>query len=169
MMKTSHAILGMALLFLSLSTYACPDCWWDSPRPSEERRAERGWMMDGMPSMRRHHYVMNQGIPDAYRQLDNPLAATDKVLSDGQRIYGKSCAACHGEQGLGDGPAGAELRPQPANLQHLSRMSMMANDAYLYWTIAEGGTPINTDMPVFKQAMSADEIWSLVLYLRRGL
>jgi mono/diheme cytochrome c family protein len=124
--------------------------------------------MDGMPSMRRHHYVMNRGIPEPYRNLDNALAATEKVLADGQRVYEQSCTACHGEQRRGDGPAGEALRPRPANLGHLSRMSMMANDEYLYWTIADGGTPIDTDMPAFKEALSTDEIWSVILYLRRA-
>lgn len=161
-------LLGSVAFFGSSLVHACPDCWWDSPVPSEERRAERGWM-DGMPSMRRHHYVMNRGIPEAYRHLDDPLARTDKALAEGQRVYEQSCAACHGEQGRGDGPAGEALRPPPANLRHLSRMSMMANDAYLYWTIAEGGKPIDTDMPAFKESLSVDEIWSVILYLRRAL
>jgi mono/diheme cytochrome c family protein len=48
-------------------------------------------------------------------------------------------------------------------------MSMMANDAYLYWTINDGGKPIDTDMPAFDESLSDDEIWSVILYLRRGL
>lgn len=169
-MKTIQVVLllGSAAFSGSSSAQGCPDCWWNSPVPSEERRSERGWM-DGMPSMRRHHYVMNRGLPAEYRALDNPLRADDSVLATGQRIYEQTCAACHGEQGRGDGLAGDALQPRPANLQHLSRMSMMASDTYLYWTIAEGGQPIDTDMPAFKEALSPVEIWSVVLFLRRGL
>jgi hypothetical protein len=71
--------------------------------------------------------------------------------------------------GRGDGPASEALRRQPANLRHLARMSMMANDAYLFWTIAEGGGPVGTDMPAFKEALSTEEIWSVIQYLRRKL
>ena len=48
-------------------------------------------------------------------------------------------------------------------------MSMMANDSYLFWTIADGGEPIDTDMTEFNESLSYDEIWSVILYLRREL
>lgn len=95
-----------------------------------------------MPSMRRHHYVMRQGIPVACRNLPNPLDASNETLADGGRIYQTSCVSCHGEQGRGDGPAASVLKTQPADLHHLVRMSMIANDAYLYWMIAEGDQPM---------------------------
>ena len=157
------------LLFLGSSwVMACPDDCWGSTQTHSERCTEMSWM-EGMPSMRRHHYVMNQGIPDAYRRLGNPLFADTAGLAEGLRVYQQNCAACHGEQGRGDGSAGDTLRPRPANLQRLSCMSMMANDAYLYWTIAEGGKPVDSDMPAFKESLSSEEIWSVVLYLRQDL
>lgn len=45
----------------------------------------------------------------------------------------------------------------------------MAGDEYLYWTIAEGGEPLNTAMPAFKRMLEQDEIWRIIVYLRRGL
>jgi len=39
-------------------------------------------------------------------------------------------------------------------------------DAYLYWTIAEGGAPIHTAMPVFKNVLNEDEIWKVIIFLR---
>jgi mono/diheme cytochrome c family protein len=119
--------------------------------------------------MRRHHYIMNNGLPQAYRGKDNPLRPTEPILADGQRIYDQNCASCHGERGRGDGPAGEALRPQPASLRHLGHMSMMANDAYLYWTIADGGQPVNSDMPAFKEALAEEDIWSVIYYIRREL
>jgi mono/diheme cytochrome c family protein len=165
-MKTIFVACVLATIALlgASSAHACPDCWWGN----QSWEGERDWR-EGMPSMRRHHYVMNRGIPEAYRRLDNPLRATDSVLTDGQRIYEQNCASCHGESGRGDGPAAEVLSPQPANLRHLGHMSMMANDAYLFWTIADGGEPIDTDMPAFNESLSDDEIWSVILYLRREL
>lgn len=161
-------LIGNLLFFGSSVAIACPDDCWDNPQTPDERYSEMDWM-EGMPSMRRHHYVMKHGLPDEYRSLDNPLITNTKVLAEGMRTYQQNCTACHGEQGRGNGPAGDALRPRPANLQRLSHMSMMVNDAYLYWTIAEGGKPIDTDMPTFKEGLSTEEIWSVVLYLRKDL
>lgn len=155
-----------AALLAAPEANACPECWWEPPANWQER--ERGWMQS-MPSMRRHHYVMDRGLPEPYRNLTNPLTTSPESIATGERLYQTSCASCHGAQGRGDGPAADALTPQPANLRHLARMSMMANDAYLYWTIAEGGQPVETDMPAFKEALSSDEIWSIIHYVRRGL
>jgi mono/diheme cytochrome c family protein len=43
----------------------------------------------------------------------------------------------------------------------------MASDGYLYWTIAEGGEPVGSAMPAFGDALSEDEIWQIVAYLRQ--
>lgn len=159
-------LIVAATLLAAPVANACPECWWEPPPSFHDR--DTGWMQS-MPSMRRHHYVMDRGLPDAYRSLTNPLKASVETLTDGERLYQSSCASCHGVKGSGDGPAADALTPQPANLRHLARMSMMANDAYLYWTIAEGGEPVKTDMPAFKDTLSNDEIWSIIHYVRRGL
>ncbi len=157
-----HALAAIALLSVTSAAQACPSCWWDTPKWGGNWR-------EGMPSMRRHHYIMNNGLPREYRSLENPLRATGPIVADGERIYEQNCASCHGQTGIGDGPAGKALRPKPANLMHLGRMSMMANDGYLYWAIAEGGKVVNSDMPAFKDALSDNEIWSAIHYIRRGL
>jgi len=125
-----------------------------------------GHRMDGRHSMVRHRYVMSAGLPEQYQGLSNPLTATNAELADGQRIYLASCSACHGETGLGDGPAGAALEPLPSRLSPLPRMPMMSSDAYLYWSVAEGGAPVETAMPAYRETLTADEIWSVILYLR---
>lgn len=133
----------------------------------ENHRMEAG--MEHMHSMIRHHYVMREGLPMTYQELSNPITASESVLANGHRIYTAYCSTCHGETGIGDGPAGAALDPSPSNIQRLPRMPMMSSDAYLYWTVAEGGLPIQTGMPAFKQMLTSDEIWSVILYLRDGL
>ena len=122
--------------------------------------------MGGMPSVLRHHFVMREGIPDQYKTLKNPLVANDKTLAKGKQLYQDNCAACHGVTGAGNGEAGEALTPRPADLRHLMRMSWMASDGYLFWTIAEGGKPIGSDMPAFKETLGDDGIWNVVLYLR---
>ena len=34
----------------------------------------------------------------------------------GARLFARTCAACHGRQGRGDGPAAADLDPRPRDL-----------------------------------------------------
>jgi mono/diheme cytochrome c family protein len=122
-----------------------------------------------MHSMIRHQYVMREGIPETYSELTNPLSPSEAVLAAGQRVYTENCSACHGASGAGDGPAGEALDPSPSNIGRLPRMPMMSSDAYLYWTVAEGGVPIETGMPAFKQTLTPAQIWSVILYVREGL
>jgi mono/diheme cytochrome c family protein len=119
--------------------------------------------------MVRHHQFMMGGVPEAYRSLTDPLPVNSEVISRGRAIYRDHCASCHGPSGLGDGEDGRELSPRPANLACLSRMPMMMDDSYLYWTIAEGGDAFGTAMPAHKDTLSSDEIWSVIRFLQAGL
>src|SRR4051812_18763856 len=44
-------------------------------------------------------------------KLELPTRPLD--LEEGQAIYKKTCATCHGVAGLGDGPAGVAMNPRP--------------------------------------------------------
>jgi mono/diheme cytochrome c family protein len=48
-----------------------------------------------------------------------PAAAADETPSAGERLYRRYCAACHGTEGRGDGPASAALSPRPPDLTRL--------------------------------------------------
>ena len=80
-------------------------------------------------------------------------------------LYAKNCSSCHGLSGNGDGPAGKNLNPRPANIANFSKMPM-ATDGYLFWTISEGGIPIQTAMPAFRSSLKEEEIWKIIIYLR---
>src|SRR5215203_5629297 len=43
------------------------------------------------------------------------VVPTVEALAKGQRLAHQSCAECHGETGLGDGPAAASINPRPAS------------------------------------------------------
>jgi mono/diheme cytochrome c family protein len=128
-------------------------------------RGPRHGEMAGV-SMLRHHFVRQNGLDSRYASKANPLESTTEVLAVGRRVYEANCAACHGPAGRGDGEAGAALSPAPANLASASNLPM-ATDAYLFWTIAEGGLPVGSAMPPFKDVLGDEEIWSVVTYLRR--
>jgi mono/diheme cytochrome c family protein len=117
-------------------------------------------------SMIRHQFVRQHGIDAQYASKKNPLEPTADVIESGRRVYQGNCAACHGPAGFGDGEAGAALNPAPADLRRSGKRPI-ATDAYLYWTIAEGGAPVGSAMPPFKGALQDDEIWSVIAYLRQ--
>jgi mono/diheme cytochrome c family protein len=128
-------------------------------------RHGRGMRHGEGASMVRHHFVREHGLEAEYAGKMNPLKPTADDLASGRALYASNCATCHGPRGAGDGEAGAALDPPPANLAFASRRRM-ATDAYLYWTIAEGGAPVRSAMPPFKAALGETEIWQLIAYLR---
>jgi mono/diheme cytochrome c family protein len=48
--------------------------------------------------------------------VKEPWIANADMVKHGQSVYKTNCAICHGDQGKGDGPAGAALNPKPRNL-----------------------------------------------------
>lgn len=139
-----------------------------------------GWhgMMDGWPMgrgwrgpgpMPRHHVAMMWGIPEPYASMTNPLPRTNATLEKGAAVYAANCLACHGKEGLGDGEAGRNLSPPPGNLAWLSDMPMSRWDAFMYWTIAEGGSQFGTAMPAFRGTLSKDDIWAVTAYIQAHL
>ncbi|RDH89831.1 MAG: hypothetical protein DIZ77_03285 [endosymbiont of Seepiophila jonesi] len=109
---------------------------------------------------------MMMGVPEPYRDMRNPLSASDKVVAEGGQLFQVNCAVCHGKRGYGNGPAAEQLSPRPANLSNFMKMRMMARDNYLIWTISEGGRRFNTAMPAFKESLSEEERWKIIHFLR---
>lgn len=136
-----------------------------------------GWQGPG--PMPRHHMAMMWGIPAPYASMTNPLPRTQTTLKAGATVYKENCAACHGEDGSGNGEAGRNLSPPPGNLAWLSNMPIGQWDAlsptfarfsaFIYWTVAEGGTEFGTAMPPFKDGLSKDEIWAVAAYIEAHL
>ena len=116
-------------------------------------------MMGGMHS--RH---MAQ-IPGEYAGLLNPVSADQASFERGGVIYIENCASCHGDGGMGDGPAGTSLNPAPSPVAHTS---LMMGDDYLFWRISEGGLgdPFNSAMPIWKNSLSEDARWDVINYMR---
>ena len=123
----------------------------------------------GQGPIARHHFAMMSGIPEPYASMSNPLPHTQATLDEGAKVYSENCAACHGEQGQGDGPAGAELSPPPGNLAWLSEMPIGQWDPFIYWTVAEGGSQFGSAMPAFKDSLSKDQIWAVTAYIQAHL
>jgi len=44
----------------------------------------------------------------------------------------------------------------------------MSVDEYMMWSISEGGKAFGTAMPAFKDTLSEEEIWKIVIFMRAG-
>lgn len=124
-----------------------------STRPFGMGRGMAGGMME------RHHAQ----VPSEYAGLTNPVAAGPDSLNTGAALYATHCASCHGDGGMGDGPAGTALDPAPAAVAHTSQE---VGDAYLFWRISEGGGTFNTAMPAWKDSLDETARWDLINYMR---
>lgn len=100
-------------------------------------------------------------IPADAASATNPTPASADSVASGGRLYRANCAACHGDDGRGDGPTAAELPWRPEDLRSVtSRLT----DGELAYRIAAGLA--GTEMPAFSPLLSEAERWDLVNLLR---
>ncbi|MDB6083762.1 MAG: high-affinity Fe2+/Pb2+ permease precursor [Gammaproteobacteria bacterium] len=97
----------------------------------------------------------------AYPIPTAPLATPD--LARGARIYATTCAGCHGADGHGDGPAGAQLQPRPVAFTDRTRAAERSVLS-LYQAVTHG-VP-GTAMPGFPQISTADR-WAVAFHVGR--
>ncbi|HKW61107.1 MAG TPA: c-type cytochrome [Candidatus Acidoferrum sp.] len=100
-------------------------------------------------------------VPPAYKNLKNPLAPSDSNLNAARKIYGDECAQCHGDSGKGDGPQARSHYPLPADLTD-PKLLAKAPDGEIFYQITVGRRP----MPSFKNRLTQDGRWQLVLLVR---
>jgi len=100
-------------------------------------------------------------VPEDVKKLKNPLQPTPANLSAAAQIFNDDCAECHGDHGKGDGPEAMMHDPPPADLTDLQHMRTVADGA-IYYQITEGRKP----MPSFRNRLTEDQRWQLVLLVR---
>lgn len=150
----------ISLLVILLLLAACGET---APVTEEPSAAPGMGMGMGRPEgmMNRH----SAPIPEEYAGLSNPVTADDTSLQRGAEVFTTHCASCHGDGGMGDGPAGSGLDPAPAPI---ARTSQMMGDSYLFWRISEGGAmePFNSAMPAWKGVLDEQARWDVINYVR---
>jgi mono/diheme cytochrome c family protein len=133
---------------------------------------QQKWGVPGpwvMANLARHQQAIMHGIPSPYDTAHDGTADTPEKLTRGGDVFARHCLSCHGSTGVGNGPAGSELAPPPANLAWLARVPMSDSDPYMAWTVAEGGQAFQSDMPAFKDTLSESDRWAVIAYIRNGL
>ena len=98
--------------------------------------------------------------PERAARRKNPLPSDTETIAVGRDLYAHQCAACHGDKGRGDGKSAANLETRPRDLT--TARVREQTDGALFWKIGEGHRP----MPGFRQIVSEDARWHVVVYLR---
>ncbi|MGZ9225828.1 MAG: c-type cytochrome [Anaerolineales bacterium] len=105
---------------------------------------------------------------------------TPKALQNGAGLYAQNCAACHGENGAGDGVFADDLAEAgEASMQNMtganemamqtpvdftdSKRMLGASPALLQGKILRGG--MGTGMPMWGTIFTEDQIWDLIAHL----
>ncbi len=106
--------------------------------------------------------------------------ATSESLANGKQLYTQNCAACHGENGAGDGVFAHDLAiagessmqtmegamdmvmQNPVDFTNPQRM-LGASPALLQGKILRGG--MGTGMPMWGSIFTEEQIWDLVAYI----
>jgi len=56
------------------------------------------------------YHISKDSLEYAAKTLQNPLVLNDQVLAEGEVLFMRFCAHCHGETGAGDGPVSTKLK-----------------------------------------------------------
>jgi high-affinity iron transporter len=83
-------------------------------------------------------------------------------LAQGEKLFQAQCTACHGITGHGDGAAGRNLNPRPADFHQ--KELVQESSPYKFYNTIRLGVP-GTGMTSFS-GLSDEEVWSLAFYLK---
>ena len=97
--------------------------------------------------------------PTTYRRPAVPYNAAS--VAHGLSLFRTHCAVCHGPAGRGDGPDAAALPKRPADLTAPHTNDHTAGD--MFWWLTHG---FGTGMPGFAGALSEDDRWDLINFIR---
>ncbi len=108
------------------------------------------------------HSAAGHGISAEAAAVPNPVPVSEASVAAGQATYTQYCAACHGPEGMGDGPAAAALEPKPANFSeaHVQELS----DGAIFYVITHGRE--GTAMVAWELILSEEQRWEVVNFLR---
>jgi len=100
-------------------------------------------------------------VPANFKSMKNPVAMSDASVLAGQTLYNKTCAACHGKTGAGDGPKSKSLKT-PMNDLSKAEFQNQTDGEHFYKTKTGRG-----EMTKYEGKLSDDDIWNIVNYMRK--
>jgi len=140
------ALMGTAILFALVSFWR--ENWGANQTPGAVERFLAGWLLSGSRGQS--------------AEMPNPVAPTAANLTEGHDLYLKQCAFCHGEDGTGGGRSGVQFYPPvPSLIPPQNQLT----DSQMHYVIEQGVR--YTAMPSFDNALNEEQIWKVVLWVRR--
>jgi len=137
-----RAILSTALVLTCVAAWTAPLATAADPKEAKETLGAKEKQEKGDPKKGKEKYMENM-----------------------------RCSACHGESGIGDGPAAVALNPKPRNYTDCAVMSKKS-DAELFKVIKQGGQGKDVEpklsplMVAFESQLNDKEIWDIVAFIR---
>jgi mono/diheme cytochrome c family protein len=92
--------------------------------------------------------------------IKNPVASSEEVLKEGERLYSQYCNACHGKGGEGDGKAG-EVIGGVANLKGGAYVNLP--EGHIFHVITKG----KGRMGAHGSQIPAESRWKIVHYVKQ--
>ena len=86
-----------------------------------------------------------------------------KSVAAGKELFLTNCAACHGDTGKGDGPAGGALDPKPRDLM-TGKFKLGDKDDAIFNTITKGSP--GSAMTPWGDKLSSKQRWQLVAFVK---
>ena len=106
----------------------------------------------------KHHILVGN------KKQKNPLPDNHATWNDGKDAFSHYCVACHGMDGRNTGvPFADHVSPPIPSLA--SKEVQSYTDGQLKWILDNGIWP--SGMPSSKGILSDDELWSIVVFMRR--
>jgi hypothetical protein len=102
--------------------------------------------------------VNNWNVPADKKTKNSYIKFDAASASQGEAIYNKNCASCHGNPGKGNSLK--SLNPVPPDLS--SAKSQELTDGELFYILSTG----RMVMPSFKNVLSEDERWRVISFIR---
>lgn len=99
-------------------------------------------------------------IEESAKLLQNPYESSDEILAEGKALWDTFCITCHGPEGKGDNALGEDKYPPVPNITEGGYTEYA--DGHIFHRITFGGAL----MPAYGHAISADERWKIVHYLK---
>lgn len=92
--------------------------------------------------------------------IKNP---TKDFVAKGKELYNSNCKSCHGDNGMGDGSAGAMLNPKPRNFHAVDGWTNGRTIDQMYKTLQEG--IIKNGMAAYEYLAAGDRM-AIISYIR---
>jgi mono/diheme cytochrome c family protein len=160
---------GVATLAATSAAFALP---WDIDMADSQvvkgYERDMGTLPDGVvaqdaPFSPKVHATNHKRGTAEGQALVSPVEPTPETLAVGGQMYNVYCTPCHGSDGVNLGQVAQPGRlPGVVPLAGPAGVAKLRTDGWIYLTIRNGGAV----MPAYGWAMSEEEMWSTVAYVR---